>query len=83
MQNLKCVVVGDGSVGKTCMILNFCSNSFSYEHIPTVFDHYACNFMINKSPVNLAILDTAGQDDFDKLGNIHMITLMFVCCAFL
>lgn len=81
LQPLKCVVVGDGGVGKTSLLMSYTSKSFPTEYTPTIFDNYNTVITVDDKAYNLGLWDTAGQEEYDKMRTVsYPHTDVFVLC---
>ena len=70
--NIKILLVGDASVGKTSLVLRYIDDHFPDKHLATVgVDHRIKMFEYRGFKVKLQIWDTAGQERF------HAITSNF------
>lgn len=63
----KLVIVGDGACGKTCLLFVFSNKEFPEFYVPTVFENYVADCTLDGKHVELALWDTAGQEDYDRL----------------
>lgn len=64
---VKLVVVGDGAVGKTSLLISYAKNNFPTEYVPTVFENYTARKKRNDDTILLHLWDTAGQEEYDRL----------------
>jgi len=64
---IKLVVVGDGAVGKTSLLISFATERFPEEYVPTVFENYSAQMKVNDETILLHLWDTAGQEEYDRL----------------
>mmetsp|Transcript_55650 Transcript_55650/g.131408 ORF Transcript_55650/g.131408 Transcript_55650/m.131408 type:complete len:199 (+) Transcript_55650:63-659(+) len=70
--SFKVVLLGEGRVGKTSLVLRYVNNVFSEKQTSTIQASFLSKRLtINDTTVNLAIWDTAGQERFHALGPIY------------
>ncbi|CAH1176152.1 unnamed protein product [Phaedon cochleariae] len=67
MTSVKITVVGDGIVGKTCMLSTYTTGDFPEEYVPTVFEHYGQKIIVDDEEYDMTLWDTAGQEDYERL----------------
>ncbi|KAG2383179.1 hypothetical protein C9374_004516 [Naegleria lovaniensis] len=80
-KEMKIVVVGDGAVGKTCLLWVYANNSFPETYVPTVFDNYKTTVNLDGRTVKLELWDTAGQEEYDRLRPLsYPGTQVFLIC---
>lgn len=78
----KLVIVGDGACGKTSLLCSFALGQFPKDYHPTVFDNYVAEIRLDDKPVQLALWDTAGQEEYERLRPMsypksHVILIAF------
>jgi small GTP-binding protein len=67
------VVVGDGGVGKTCIIIRYVRDMFSEAYDPTLESHFQSEVTLKDGrTIAIHITDTAGQEDFASLRDLCM-----------
>jgi small GTP-binding protein len=68
MKRVKCVLIGDGGVGKTSLATRFALGEFPDTYMPTTFDsHTAVRKLGAGELVEINIWDCAGQKEFDEV----------------
>ncbi|WBW73746.1 Rho family GTPase Rho2 [Schizosaccharomyces osmophilus] len=78
----KLVVVGDGACGKTSLLSVFTLGYFPTVSVPTVFENYVSDCRVDGKSVQLALWDTAGQEEYERLrpmsyAKAHIILIGF------
>ena len=80
---IKIVLVGDTSVGKSCLIKNYLENVFTDNYEPTVLDIFRGTKNVKKKQIELEIHDTSGDDHLGANRKIQFqeADIFMVCVA--
>lgn len=63
----KILIMGDGGVGKSCLVNRFVGNGFPDEYDATIFDKYRHDINVDGQRITVELHDTAGQEEFKAL----------------
>ena len=62
---MKLIILGDSSVGKTCLLTRYFDKTFRHDTLQTLgFEHKEKTMEIDDSRIKLQTWDTAGQERF-------------------
>lgn len=65
---VKCLLVGDGGVGKTTFVKRHLTGEFEKKYVATIgVDIHSINFDTNKGRIIFNVWDTAGQEKFGSI----------------
>ena len=85
--SLKLVVVGDGAVGKTSLLVRLETQQFpDHNNVPTMWDEFSLKTTLNDGKkdvvIQLQCIDTCGQEDYDRLRplNYPQTNIFIICC---
>lgn len=81
LDRLKCVVVGDGAIGKTSLLVSYTTNGYPDKYIPTVHDYYTVRITVGNRPIMFQLFDTAGQEQFEAIRRLsYSSASIFLIC---
>ncbi|XP_061626256.1 rho-related GTP-binding protein RhoU-like isoform X1 [Phyllopteryx taeniolatus] len=60
-RRVNCVLVGDGAVGKSSLVISYTTNGYPARYVPTAFDNFTAVVAVDGTPVGLQLCDMAGQ----------------------
>ena len=80
---LKLIIIGDSSVGKTCILLRFSEDNFPTSHMPTIgIDFKIKSINVDSQVVKLQVWDTAGQERFRTITQTYYKGAMGIILAY-
>ncbi|KAM7375730.1 hypothetical protein PAMP_005509 [Pampus punctatissimus] len=80
-EEVSCMLVGDGAVGKTSMIISYIFNGYNSEYRKTAFDVFTGVVHVNGIQTRVKLIDTAGQEEFGHLRSLCYAHVdVFILC---
>lgn len=67
----KCLLVGDGVCGKTCLFMVFSKDEFPESYSNPIFEKYVTDYEVDGKQIELTVQDTPGQEEYGRLRTMH------------
>ncbi|KAH0792743.1 ras-related C3 botulinum toxin substrate 3 [Histomonas meleagridis] len=81
VESVKCTVVGDSQIGKTSLIVTFCSGWFPKDYIPTETNNFSKTILFDDNPIDIRPFDTMSQEEYEEIRSItYEGTDVFIIC---
>ena len=64
IQTIKCFVVGDWTVGKTCLLISYTTNAFPNMYLQSIFDDWSAPVVVDSKKFILKTVDTAATNEY-------------------
>ncbi|KAM4732584.1 rho-related GTP-binding protein RhoG-like [Anableps anableps] len=81
MQTIKCVMVGDGDVGKTFLLISYTTSVFKETYRSALFDNYSGDISVDGQTVTLNLWDTACREGYEMLDTLaYSQADVFIAC---
>ncbi|KAF7358733.1 GTP binding protein Cdc42 [Mycena sanguinolenta] len=79
---VKCTLIGDDVVGKTCLLTSYSDKKFPTDYVPTLFGGFSVTILFDDVPCTLAVFDTFAEDpDYNRLRPLaYPGTDVFIIC---
>lgn len=76
---VNCTVVGDGFVGKSCLVQKIAGGKFHQEYVATLKDNYSTKLSLNGDSFEMNITDIAGEVSKSLLLEQYLLVHEFYC----
>jgi small GTP-binding protein len=67
MTHIKCVIVGEPSTGKSCMLISYVENRFPDDYLPATPQKYNKEVRVNDKPVDVSLWEAHSDEKYDDL----------------
>ncbi|KAH0787313.1 rac-like GTP-binding protein 5 [Histomonas meleagridis] len=69
-ESIKCVVIGESEVGKSSLIITFCSGWFPKDYIPVETNNFSKTILFQNNPIDIKPFDTLSQSKYEEVRSL-------------